>query len=200
MKGFDETTLLTANSQPLEELLEQLPSCPLDQLYRLKAAIEKEIFHPDRIAKLKQSFRVGERLSIYHPQTHQILQVIVCKKNPKYVVVQLLDSKAYWKVPYHLISTDTTVATQRQTQPTGKPVDRNQLMVGDQVAFRHEGEEHFAIIERLNQKSTSVRTTKGKPWRVSYDALYHVNIVDQEQAVDISSADYHILPSDDSGP
>lgn len=184
--------------QTIQTLIEQLPECPTDHLYQLKIAIEKEITHPDRLAKLKHSFRIGEMISIYDPDTDQIIKALACKKNPKYVVVQMPDTKKYWDIPYHFICTSSITANRQQTKKSGQRIDRNTVKIGDHVSFEHDGIEHLAIIERLNQKTAGVKTTQGKRWRVSYEMLYYINIVDQKASVDISHADYTVLPYDNS--
>ena len=160
------------------DMMNNLKTASLFDLFRLRAAISLELENPDRIKSVRLSFKVGDSLSFFDERENRLRSGIVIEKNTKYVSLRENRQNAYhlWKVPYcflNLSGVDTNIHHQHQDK-----LSKNNLKIGDQVGFNRDGESIYGIITRLNYKTVSLTTAKGDCWRVGYGHLHKIIDVD----------------------
>jgi len=151
-----------------DQLVGFLKHASLFEVYRLSAAIRNELADPARIAQVKKQFKVGDTIEYFDAKTNQFIAATVLKKNTKYVIVKNCDDGKKWELCYHLLNINSRPFEFNNAAPG---LSRNEVKVGDLVAFNHRGEEIVGEIERLNQKTVSLKTAEGQGWRVYYKSL-----------------------------
>lgn len=154
------------------DTLNALKNASLFDLYRLSVAIRHEMENPDRIQKIRQSFKDGDPISYFDESSNSLQSAIVIQKNPKYVVVKNRSDQKHWKIPYYLLNL-AHVNVEIHATPQEKLV-KNHLKIGDCVGFDKEDEQVVGIVIRLNHKTITLITRDHRRWRVSYQLLFKV--------------------------
>jgi hypothetical protein len=128
-------------------LLNALNKASLFDLYRLYAAIGRELNNPHRITAIKQKLRVGMELSYFDFAENRATGSKILELRQKNAVV--LDSERQKKlfVPYYLLNVDGIETSIHETADT---LTANNLKVGDCVGFNSNGQDRMGIIKRLN--------------------------------------------------
>jgi len=161
-------------------ILSALENASAFDLFRLQQAIELALQDPARIVPAMASLSEGQETTFFDYQTNSERACTVLSKQRTTVTVRLSDDNSRYKVPYYTLNmAGVDVSIRRQRDASG--MSRQELSIGAQVGFinTREGEQVTGVVERLNQKSVTIRTREGK-WRVSYSMLFPV--IDGEAA------------------
>lgn len=152
------------------KILQELEEASLFDLYRLNVAINDELNNPQRIAKVKQSIRIGQEITWFDNGTNRIEKAIVEKLTPTRCEIKNLSDGEEWRILYASINIDDVDTSIHSNQKFG--VKKSALSVGDIVSFLDkEHKLQFAKVQKLNPKTAGVITMEGIQWRVSYGAL-----------------------------
>jgi len=152
------------------KILQELEEASLFDLYRLNVAINDELNNPQKIAKVKQSIRIGQEITWFDNSTNRLEKAIVEKLSPTRCEIKNLSDGAEWRILYASINIDDVDTSIHSNQKFG--LKKSALSVGDIVSFLDkEHKLQFAKVQKLNPKTAGVITTEGVQWRVSYGAL-----------------------------
>lgn len=159
------------------ELLKQLETATLFDLYRLSAAIDHLMKEPDRIARARKRIRVGDEIEYFDLGKNRCVPAVVLSCNRTRAVVRDLEDGKRWKVEYGSINVDAVDTSIHQRRTTG--LGRNEVSVGDRVGFLDkQNQERYGTVTRLNPKTVTLRceATDGRAeqWRVAYSLLFRV--------------------------
>ena len=149
-------------------ILEELNSASLFDLYRLQQAIRRSLEDPVRIGKIKGSLKVGQDIEYFDADENRLIEANIVELKRTRALVKNLHDGALWNIPfYHINLNHADVSI---SGSTGK-LDRNSLKVGDKVAFKdRKGSERFGEVIKLNQKTAGVLVGATR-WKVGYRLL-----------------------------
>ena len=165
------------NKMNYSDIMNELKSASLFDLFRLTNAISNELENPERIKAVKQSFKLGDTVSFFDQKTNSLQSGIVIEKNLKYVLLQdVNDHFRMIKLPYCFLNL-AKVNTDIDCQPKDK-LSKNNLKIGDCVGFNKDDEQIAGVVTRLNFKTVSLVTADHRRWRVGYSLLF--KIIDTE--------------------
>jgi len=149
-------------------IVEELNSASLFDLYRLQQAIRRSLEDPVRIGKIKGSLKVGQNIEYFDADENRLIQANIVELNRTRALVKNRHDGALWNIPFYHINlnhADVNIAGS-----TGR-LDRNSLKVGDKVAFKdRNGNEQFGEVIKLNQKTAGVLVGATR-WKVGYRLL-----------------------------
>ena len=162
-----------------DRLVAFLKGASLFEIYRLSVAIENELDNPARIAVLANKIKIGDIVEYFEAKSNTFIRAIVENIGAKTVIVQDIDDRKRWKLPFHMLKIDSREFV---FEKKDRGLNKNSIKVGDYVGFYHEnyGKYITGRVERLNPKTVSIITTDKHKWRVSYQLLYA--IIDGQQA------------------
>ena len=154
------------------EIMESLQQASSFDLYRLKAAIARQLESPERIAAIRVQLRIGQQVEIFNEDENKPETAVIHKFNPTTVAITVTEDGSRWRIPYYWINIEKLDVSLKNTAQKG--IEKNALSVGDTVGFRSsEGLEIYGKIIRLNQKTVTLVTPEGK-WRVAYGLLFPI--------------------------
>jgi len=149
-------------------ILEELNSASLFDLYRLQQAIRRSLEDPVRIRRIKGALKVGQDIEYFDAEQNRLILANIVELNRTRALVRNRHDGALWHIPFYNINLDH--ADVSISRSTGK-LDRNSLKVGDKVAFKDRNAgEWFGEVIKLNQKTASVLVGTTR-WKVSYGLL-----------------------------
>ena len=153
-------------------ILDALNHASAFELYRLNLAIHRKLDDPAWNLAVQQRVLVGaeiEYFSLRHnaPRRGRVLE----KRRKQVLLLDLLDNQQ-WLLDYCAINLDgVDVRVREQTE---RGLGRNEVAVGQIVGFLdREGLERSGVIERLNDKTVSIKVGTSR-WRVAYQYLHRV--------------------------
>ena len=150
-------------------MMNALKNASLFDLYRLNIAISHEMESSERIHQVRQSFKEGDVISYFSLHNNELLEAIVLRKNPKYVVVKNKEDNCIWNIQYGALNMKGVNA-----DIVSDKLSKHNLKVGDCVGFNHDGIQIIGMIIRLNQKTVSIVTKDRGRWRAYYRSLFKV--------------------------
>lgn len=154
------------------EILQSLQQASSFDLYRLEAAISRQLESPERIVAIRNQLHVGQEIEIFDGKENKSERAIIRKFNLISVAITLVADQARWRVPYYWINLEGADVKLKNTAKKG--IEKNALSMGDTVGFRsREGHEIYGEIIRLNLKTVTLKTPRGE-WRVAYALLFPV--------------------------
>ena len=154
------------------ELLNQLRHASLFDLYRLSAAIDRQLGNPQQIHAVKQKLRLGMELSYFDRVQNRAIKARLVALRPTQAVIFDLEQNKDFLVPYFMLNVDGVETTIHEKTNT---LTANNVKVGDCVGFNGDGRDFVGIVQRLNHKTATVHTNTGQKWRVSYSCLHRVH-------------------------
>ncbi len=153
-------------------LLNELNKATLFDLYRLYAAMGRELNNPHRITAIKQTLRVGMELSYFHSAENRSVRSKILELRQKNVVVLDIEQQKKFIVPYYILNVDGIETSIHENPDT---LTANNLKVGDCVGFNNKGQDMMGIIKRLNPKTVTLMTDSSGQWLVGYSYLFRVH-------------------------
>ena len=162
------------------KVLRELKDASLFDLYRLNAAIEKELENPDRIASVRIQLSPGKQISYFDRKKNQLIEARVIDLKKTRVLVEDLSDSTRWSIPFHWINLAET-NTDIHRYDNKKGLSKNELKIGDSVSFKdNQNREIVGIVQRLNPKSVTVIADNMK-WRVAYSLLSPIIDIDTQK-------------------
>lgn len=162
------------------KIMSELDDASLFDLYRLSAAISKELDNPSRIEKVKGVIKEGDIISYFEDTANRLIQAEVIDIKRTRVLVRNLHDLKKWNIPFFMINVED-VATDITYPTTPRGMNRNEIRIGDIVGFKNKSNKNVrGEVMRINPKTVSIFVEPNQKWRVSYSMLYP--IVDGEKA------------------
>ena len=146
------------------------------QLFRLRILINNELKDPNRIKTLRKLFQVGDRVQWFDSNHNKNYWAEVLEKKQNHVEVRNEEDGKVWEVQYYTLNLehiDVDLVAKKDQKLT-----KNHFHAGERVSFNHDGKIIHGTIERLNQKTVSLRTPDHHKWRVAY--CYLEKVIDGE--------------------
>ena len=151
-------------------LLEALQAASGFELFRLRAAIDRALSDPERIAAIRRCVRRGQQVNYFDPRENRLHHGQVLEM--RHASLMVLDEERVQRVliDYAALNLAGVDAVIRERGAQG--ISRQEIAVGDAVGFQdREGRQRRGTVMRLNDKTVTI-DCDGHPWRVSY-ALLH---------------------------
>lgn len=175
----------------LSSVLREISHWPSYELFRLMSAIGHKLEDPERILAIKRHLRIGQKINYYLPEQDKEIKATLLKFMRQCAVVEDVETKQQWEVPYHAIHVEfnaRTSAAQSKPQTSAKvPVSHSakpiaakpKLTVGDDVTFldRHQQAAQGKVVS-LHDRTVTV-SCKGTYRRVAYEYLSKLEIAAQ---------------------
>lgn len=154
------------------EILKALENASLFDLYRLSVSMRNRMENPEQILKIQRNIKEGEIISYFDGQSNTLQKAKIIQKNPKYVLIQQIDTSKHWKIPYYMLNLaskniDVSVSS-------GKSLTKDDVKVGECAGFESDKGQITGMIIRRNQKTVTLLTRDNCRWRVSYGSLFKV--------------------------
>jgi len=161
-------------------VMSELDDASLFDLYRLNAAISKELDDPKRIEEVKRLIKEGDTISYFDKSENRLIQADVIEFKRTRVLVKNKHDMKRWNIPFYMVNVED-VATDITYPTTTKGMNRNEIRIGDLVGFRSKSNKNVrGKVMRMNPKTVTVFVEPNQKWRVSYSMLYP--IIDGEKA------------------
>lgn len=163
-------------------ILSELNNASLFELFRLGAAIDAELQNPARLDALRRRLKVGQEFTYFEVRENRLVEAVITQIKSNRVLVRRKDDGQIWDMPFHNLNID---AAPTDIDPgSRKKLDRQQLKVGDKVAFKdRDGRELLGEVVKLNPKNAKVQVGLIN-WRVGYDWL--MPVIDGEVKGDLN--------------
>jgi hypothetical protein len=116
------------------QFMSDLDGASLFDLYRLNAAICKEMENPKRIAEVKKMMKQGDIISYFEGSENRLIQAEVIELKRTRVLVKNRHDMKQWNIPFYMVNVDE-VATDIQYSTTAKGMNRNEIRIGDLVGY-----------------------------------------------------------------
>ena len=155
------------------QIIDALDNATAFDLFRVHVAVGNMLDDPKRVMELRSKLTVGSEIEYFLPDENrtEIARVIAFKRT-RVDIQNISDNKRY-TIPYYFININR-VDTQIESMQQQAGLSRNEVKVGDRVAFLdRQNQEIAGIVKRLNQKTVTVDTPDTQ-WRVAYQYLFKV--------------------------
>jgi len=152
-------------------IVQELEKASSFDLFRLSSAIDMMLEEPLRMARIKQQLIVGREVEYFDPKTNQLFNAVIVDVRRTRVIVKHVDDGSRWGLPFYYINLNHVDTTIESNVATG--LTRNEIHIGEQLGFSHEGADVYGTVLRLNPKTVSI-STPGTKWRIPYALLFKV--------------------------
>jgi len=162
------------------KIMNLLDEASLFDLYRLRAAIDKEMENPERIEKIRFSIKAGDPIRYFVEDENRLIDAEVLEvKRTRALVRNKHDSKR-WDIPFYMINVeDISVDIVRPENTQG--ISRHEVRIGDFYGFRDRANNMLrGKVIRINPKTVTLFVEPNQHWRVSYSMLH--SIIDGQKA------------------
>jgi plastocyanin len=123
-----------------------------------------------RIEKVKRGLRVGQTITWFDTETHQLVKSEILKLNKLRCLVKNLEDGKKWNIVYASINTEDVDIEINMNQKYG--VKKSELRIGDTVTYVSKSNvQTFGTVVKLNPKTAGIKTVDGTDWRVPYELL-----------------------------
>ena len=154
-------------------VLEALKNASAFDLYRLFCAIDREMDRPEHIVAVQRQIRPGQLIRYFDGSKNREFEARVTKFGRTRLHVEHVEDGQRWRIHYYMVNLGGVDVSVSQ-QDKNKVITANDLAIGQRIGFYdRENQERSGVVERINQKSVSVRTETGR-WRVAYCYLFQV--------------------------
>lgn len=135
-----------------------------------------------RIIQIRRQLHLGQTVRYFDLDTGQMRLARVVEMKDKEILVQDQAALRHWRLAYAAVEPPTpgqtdTAETAAATAPPVQPATsrREDFQRGQKVAFedRHLRTQ-VGVTTRINQRTASIDTGDGLPWKVSFGLLPHV--------------------------
>lgn len=171
-------------------IIQELEEASLFDLYRLSSAIQEEMQNTTKIKEIKNSLRVGQIITWFDTQTHNLVKAEILKFNKNRCVVKNIVDEKVWDLIYPSINTHNVEVDIHSNQEFG--LKKSELKVGDIVSFLdNKNELIYGKVIKLNPKTAGINID-GQNWRVSYNLLNLAKDLDGEIVPDDLVLDFKL--------
>jgi len=176
------------------KIMSELDNASLFDLYRLSAAIGKELENPKRIKKIRQMIKAGDTISYFVNEENRLIEAEVLELKRTRVIVRNKHDMKRWTIPLYMINVeDISVDIVRPEKAMG--ISRHEIQIGDFVGFRDRANNNLrGKVIRINPKTVTLFVEPNQKWRVSYSMLY--SIIDGQKACEQQLIEGVIAKSD----
>ena len=157
-------------------VLEALQQATGFELFRLRAAIDRALGDPLRIAAIRRCVHRGQHVQYFDLRDNRQYTGLVQEMRNSTVIVLDVERTLRLQLDYAALNLDgaDTLIRERAAQGLG----RQEIAVGDRVGFQdRDGRLRHGGVVRLNDKTVTL-DCDGQSWRVAY-ALLH-RLIDAE--------------------
>lgn len=153
-------------------VLEALQQATEFELFRLRAAIDRVLSEPQRIATIRRRVRRGQRVDYFDPRENRLHHGLVLEMRNSNLVVLDVERSAKLLIDYAALNLDGADVLIRERNSPG--ISRQEIAVGDDLGFQdRNGHQRLGTVVRLNHKTVTI-DCDGHPWRVSYALLHRM--------------------------
>ena len=174
------------------EIVDQIQSASLFDVYRLRCALDHILEDPEHLAELRHSLIPGRDATYFSWKDNRLVEVTILELKQTRVLVREKGSGGPYTIPMFWVNLGDFDIDLKPRQ-TGTGLSRSELSVGDQVGFRdRQNIARYGEVIRLNPRTATVRVDGRYKWRVAYGFLFRV--VDGQHAhrklvVDVEAID-----------
>jgi len=161
------------------QILKDLDDATSFDLYRLTSALQDEMESVERIKKVRSGLRIGQDITWFDNNTHQLVEAKILKFNKTRCLVRNVIDGLKWNITYAYINTEDKAVEINMNQKYG--VKKSELRVGDTISYvSRDNLQIFGTVVKLNPKTAGVKTMTGESWRVSYGLIKKVVDIEGE--------------------
>lgn len=162
------------------DIMNQLEDASLFDLYRLNAAIDKEMENPERIEKVKRMIKPGDKIQYFLSEENRLVEADVLEIKRTRLLVRNKHDMKRWDIPFYMVNLEN-ISVDILPDSTDEGMSRHEIRVGDLVGFRDKANNKLrGKVLRLNQKTVTIFVEPNQKWRVAYRFLHP--IVDGQKA------------------
>lgn len=153
-------------------ILEALQAASGFELFRLRAAIDRALSDPGRIAAIRRCVHRGQRVDYFDARENRLHHGQVLQMRHATLVVLDMERARRVLIDYAALNLDGADTVIRERSAQG--ISRQEIAVGDAIGFQdREGRQRRGTVKRLNDKTVTI-DCDGHPWRVSYALLHRM--------------------------
>ena len=169
------------------KIMSELDNASLFDLYRLSAAIGKELENPKRIKKIRQMIKAGDIISYFVNEENRLIEAEVLELKRTRVIVQNKRDMKRWTIPLYMINVEGISADiVRPEKAVG--ISRHEIQIGDFVGFRDKANNNLrGKVIRINPKTVTLFVEPNQKWRVTYSMLHPIidgQIVNEQRFIE----------------
>ena len=162
------------------KIMKELDEASLFDLYRLRAAINKELDNAERIEKIRRLIKVGETVRYFVNEENRLIEAEVLEIKRTRVLVRNKHDLKRWDIPFYMINLEGVPVDIVRPENT-KGVSRHEVRIGDFYGFRDRANNILrGRVIRTNPKTVTLLVEPNQHWRVSYSMLH--SIIDGQKA------------------
>src|SRR3972149_5698336 len=153
-------------------LLDALGKASLFDLWRLNAAIGRELEYPNKNEAIRANLRVGQSIRYFEAKENREIPGSVVEIKRSRALIQNDHDKKLWDIPFYMINLQQALI---DFPVSLAKVSRDSLRVGDAVGYRSRTQRKvYGVVVKLNRKTATVRLATGQQWTVSYSLLFYI--------------------------
>lgn len=155
------------------EIMNELDEASLFDLYRLRAAINKELDNPERIETIRRLIKVGDTIRYFVSEQNRLIEAEVLEiKRTRVLVRNKHDLKR--DIPFYMINLEGVPVDIVRSENT-KGINRHEVRIGDFYGFRDRANNILrGRVIRTNPKTVTLLVEPNQRWRVSYSMLHSI--------------------------
>lgn len=178
------------------KIITELDKASLFDLYRLRAAINKELDNPERIEKVRQSIKPRDTIRYFVSDENRLIEAKVLELKRTRLLVQDKHDGKRWDIPFYMVNVeDIPVEISRRATETG--MSRHEVRIGDFVGFKDKANNNLrGKVIRINPKTVTLFVEPNQQWRVPYSMLHP--IIDGHKANDGLFIEGVVVESDEA--
>jgi hypothetical protein len=162
------------------KIMNELGEASLFDLYRLRAAIDKELDDPDRVEKIRRLIKVGETVRYFVDEENRLIEAEVLEIKRTRVLVRNKHDLKRWDIPFYMINLEGIPVDIVRPENT-KGISRHEVRIGDFYGFRDRANNVLrGKVIRINPKTVTLFVEPNQNWRVGYSMLH--SIIDGQQS------------------
>lgn len=155
-------------------IIDALRIASLFDLYRLRAALSRQLEDPRRIDQVRNRLRPGMLVSYFDEAQNRLIEATVLELRRTRLLVENRHDQKLWSIPFGAVNLDGA-ETDIRAGAEQQALDRGRLKVGDAVGFRdRQNLDKYGRVMALNQKTATILTSDKQKWRVAYQFLFPV--------------------------
>src|SRR3972149_1492124 len=153
-------------------LLDALGKASLFDLWRLSAAIGRELEYPNKNEAIRANLRVGQSIRYFEAKENREIPGSVVQIKRSRALIQNDHDKKLWNIPFYMINLQGAQVDSHASRAKVRP---DSLRVGDAVGYRSRAQrEVYGVVIKLNRKTATVRLATGQQWGVPYSLLFYI--------------------------
>jgi hypothetical protein len=170
-----------------------LKNASLFDLWRLHAAIGRTLEDPRKNEDTRARLHVDQAVRYFDTRQNREVSGRIVEIMRRRALIRDDHDQKLWTIPFYMLNLQG-VDLDSRFSPKHPKVCRDSLRVGDSVGYKTRSHHIvYAVVEKLNPKTATVRLTHGEQWNVSYSLLF--NVLDAQTETIPTMLDGQIIPS-----